>query len=107
MFIIFLEKYLEKGITNIKDINGGFPLNIQKQDTSNVMVLVKNLTGLKNMYQLVSIAHKDNFGNKKPRVTRSDLERYSKAGYIKCNGSCKKSYRFKKYVSACFNSSQR
>ncbi len=25
MFIIFLEKYLEKGITNIKDINGGFP----------------------------------------------------------------------------------
>lgn len=75
MFIIFLEKYLEKGITNIKDINGGFPLNIQKQDTSNVMVLVKNLTGLKNMYQLVSIAHKDNFGNKKPRVTRSDLER--------------------------------
>ena len=75
MFIIFLEKYLEKGIINIKDINGGFPLNIQKQDTSNVMVLVKNLTGLKNMYQLVSIAHKDNFGNKKPRVTRSDLER--------------------------------
>ena len=75
MFIIFLEKYLEKGITNIKDINGGFPLNIQKQDTSNVMVLVKNLTGLKNMYQLVSIAHKDNFGNKKPRVTRSDLKR--------------------------------
>ena len=75
MFIIFLEKYLEKGIINLKDINGGFPLNIQKQDTSNVIVLVKNLTGLKNMYQLVSIAHKDNFGNKKPRVTRSDLER--------------------------------
>lgn len=75
MFIIFLEKYLEKGITNLKDINGGFPLNIQKQDTSNVIVLVKNLTGLKNMYQLVSIAHKDNFGNKKPRVTRSDLKR--------------------------------
>ena len=75
MFIIFLEKYLEKGIKNIKDINGGFPLNIQKQDTSNVIVLVKNLTGLKNMYQLVSIAHKDNFGNKKPRVTRSDLKR--------------------------------
>ena len=75
MFIIFLEKYLERGIKNIKDINGGFPLNIQKQDTINVMVLVKNLTGLKNMYQLVSIAHKDNFGNKKPRITRSDLRR--------------------------------
>ncbi len=73
MFIIFLEKYLEKGIKNIKDINGGFPLNIQKQDTSNVIVLVKNLTGLKNMYKLISIAHKDNFGNKKPRVTRSNL----------------------------------
>ena len=75
MFIIFLEKYLERGIKNIKDINRGFPLNIQKQDTINVMVLVKNLTGLKNMYQLVSIAHKDNFGNKKPRITRSDLRR--------------------------------
>ena len=75
MFIIFLEKYLEKGVTNIKDMNTAFPLNIQKQDTSNVIVLVKNLTGLKNMYQLVSIAHKDNFGNKKPRVARSDLKR--------------------------------
>lgn len=74
MFIIFLEKYIERGAVNMKDINTAFPLNIQKQDTSNVMVLVKNLAGLKNMYQLVSIAHKDNFGNKKPRVRRSDLK---------------------------------
>lgn len=78
MFIIFLQKYLEKGIKNIKDMTSAFPLNIQKQDTVNVMILVKNLTGLKNIYQLVSIAHKDNFGNKKARIKKSDLKKLRK-----------------------------
>ncbi|SJZ42699.1 DNA polymerase-3 subunit alpha [Cetobacterium ceti] len=74
MFIIFLEKYLDKGITNQKDITGAFPLNYQKQGTINVMVLVQNQIGLKNIYRLISEAHIDYFGNKKPRILKSKLE---------------------------------
>ncbi|MDX8335354.1 PolC-type DNA polymerase III [Candidatus Cetobacterium colombiensis] len=73
MFAIFLEKYLEKGIVNQKDMTGAFPLNYKKQDIRNIMVLVKELVGLKNLYKLVSQAHIDYFGNKKPRILRSVL----------------------------------
>lgn len=76
MFIIFMEKYIEKGITNLNEITGAFPINLKKQDTHNVMVLVQNLEGLKNMYRLVSEAHVDYYGNKKPRVLKSHLEKY-------------------------------
>lgn len=76
MFIIFLDRYVEKGITNLKDITGSFPINTKKQDTRNIMVLVKNLTGLKNIYRLISDAHVNNYGNKKPRVMKSLLEKY-------------------------------
>lgn len=82
MFIIFLEKYLEKGIKNVKDMNGGFPLNIQKQDTSNILILVKNPTGLKNLYKLVSFAHKDHFGSKKARILRSEVNQFREGLFI-------------------------
>lgn len=76
MFIIFLDKYAEIGITNLKDMTGAFPINVKKQDTRNVMVLVKNLTGLKNIYRLISEAHINGYGNKKPRIMKSLLEKY-------------------------------
>ncbi len=73
MFAIFLDRYLEAGILNQKDMTGAFPLNYQKQDVRNVMVLVKDLKGLKNLYKLVSKAHIDYFGSKKPRILKSVL----------------------------------
>lgn len=73
LFIIFLEKYIENGIINIEDINAGFPLNIQKQATRNIMVIAKDLTGLKNLYKLVSEAHIDYYGSKKPRVLKTHV----------------------------------
>ncbi|HJH06965.1 MAG TPA: PHP domain-containing protein, partial [Fusobacterium ulcerans] len=76
MFIIFIEKYMEKGITNLNEITGALPINVKKQDTANVIVLVKNLEGLQNMYRLVSEAHVDYYGNKKPRVLKSHIEKY-------------------------------
>lgn len=71
LFIMFLEKYIENGVVNVEDMNGAFPLNIQKQATRNIMVIAKNLTGLQNLYRLVSEAHIDYYGNKKPRVLKS------------------------------------
>lgn len=71
LFIMFLEKYIENGVVNVENMNGAFPLNIQKQATRNIMVIAKNLTGLQNLYRLVSEAHIDYYGSKKPRVLKS------------------------------------
>lgn len=76
MFIIFLDKYKELGIENLEDINGAFPVNVKKQGLRNVIVLVKNQEGLKNMYRLVSEGHINYFGNKKARIPKSILRKY-------------------------------
>jgi DNA polymerase-3 subunit alpha (Gram-positive type) len=73
MFLIFLEKYIEKGAITLKDMNSTFPVNIQKQSTSNIMVLVKDKIGLKNMYKIISESHLNYYGGKKPRITKSFL----------------------------------
>ena len=74
MFIIFLEKYKEKGIEYLKDINKGFEVNVKKQSLKNIMVQVKTQDGLKNMYKLVSEGHIKYFGNKKARIPKSVLK---------------------------------
>lgn len=71
LFIMFLEKYIENGVVNVENMNGAFPLNIQKQATRNIMVIAKNLTGLQNLYRLVSESHINYYGSKKPRVLKS------------------------------------
>ena len=81
MFIIFLEKYLDLGKTNQLEMTGAFPLNYKKQDIRNIMVLVKDLEGLKNMYKLISAGHIEYYGNKKPRILKSVLEK-NRAGLI-------------------------
>lgn len=75
LFIMFLEKYLENGVVNVEDMNGAFPLNIQKQATRNIVIIAKNLTGLQNLYRLVSEAHIDYYGSKKPRVLKSRVDK--------------------------------
>ena len=74
MFNIFLEKYKEKGIEYLKDINKGFEVNVKKQSLKNIMVQVKTQEGLKNMYKLVSEGHIKYFGNKKARIPKSVLK---------------------------------
>lgn len=75
LFIMFLEKYIENGVVNVEDMNGAFPLNIQKQSTRNIVVIAKNLTGLQNLYRLVSEAHIDYYGSKKPRVLKNRVDK--------------------------------
>ena len=74
MFNIFLEKYKERGIEYLKDINKGFEVNVKKQSLKNIMVQVKTQEGLKNMYKLVSEGHIKYFGNKKARIPKSVLK---------------------------------
>lgn len=76
MFIIFLDKYKDKNIKKLKDMNGAFSFNLKKQSLRNIIILVKNQEGLKNLYRIVSEAHINYFGGKKARIPRSFLSKY-------------------------------
>ena len=70
-FALLKEKF---GITMLNQINAtiGNP-DVRKQNTSHIIMLVKNAAGLKNLYKLVSYAHVDYFF-KHPRTPRTVLQ---------------------------------
>ncbi len=63
----------QKGITTVDEINGQLSgVDVKKARPYHQILLAKNLTGLKNLYKLISFSHLKNF-YKKPRITRSKL----------------------------------
>ncbi|GAA0723025.1 PolC-type DNA polymerase III [Clostridium malenominatum] len=72
----------EKNILSLEDINKEYfkNINIKTLPTYHLIVLAKNMTGLKNLYKLISESHLDHF-YKRPRMPKSLIEKY-KEGLI-------------------------
>ncbi|TYQ13037.1 UNVERIFIED_CONTAM: DNA polymerase-3 subunit alpha (Gram-positive type) [Acetivibrio alkalicellulosi] len=66
-----IEILKEKNVTTIDDIQSalGNSINYKQANTNHAIILVKNYTGLKNLYKIVSKSHLEYF-YKKPRVPK-------------------------------------
>ena len=75
IFMVFCNSLIRKGINDVSDINCELADETIRQytDLYHIIILVKNMTGLKNLYKLVSMSHLDNF-YRKPRITKEVLE---------------------------------
>lgn len=74
IFISFIDMLKRKCLTNVSEINVQLVDESIKQytDLYHVILLVKDMTGLKNLYKLVSTSHLDNF-YRKPRISKEVL----------------------------------
>jgi DNA polymerase-3 subunit alpha (Gram-positive type) len=77
MMLKFIEMMRDKGIHNVEDINriASGAGNYKTLESYHIVLLVKNMTGLRYLYKLISMAHLDYF-YKKPRIPRSLLMQY-------------------------------
>lgn len=77
IFIKCVEMLKEKDIYCLDEVddNVSESFDYKKVDSYHAIILVKNLTGLKNLYKIVSESHLDYF-YKKPRVPKSILMKY-------------------------------
>ncbi|QZY57467.1 PolC-type DNA polymerase III [Crassaminicella profunda] len=76
IFIEFLSMLKEKEIRKLSQLNDLYAksVDVKKLDTFHVIILVKNYTGLKNLYKIISESHIDHF-HKRPRIPKSLLSK--------------------------------
>ena len=67
----------EKNILDLNTLNSEFlgDFDIKKANTYHVIILVKNLIGLKNLYKLISFSNLDYF-HRRPRLPKTLIESY-------------------------------
>ena len=74
IFLKILNMLEEKNIINFNQINSlGSNKDISKEETFHIIIIAKNLIGLKNLYKLVSESH-INYFHRRPRIPKSLIE---------------------------------
>ena len=77
IFVKFIEMLDENNIFTMEDINifSSRTINYKKLKPYHAIILAKNTTGLKNLYELVSLSHIDYYF-RRPRIPKSLLMKY-------------------------------
>ncbi len=80
IFLHMLEELAEREIATLEGLNTGLKAkNVLSRRNHHLILLVQNLTGLKNLYKIVSKSHIEHFASGKskgPRVPRSLLNQH-------------------------------
>ena len=87
IFVKMMNMVLSKGAYKLSEIDDVYETDIKLMDTMNTMILVQNQKGLRNLYELVSRAHIDFYGQKKPRIPKSLLNELRDGLIIASSGS--------------------
>ncbi|MBS4960947.1 MAG: PolC-type DNA polymerase III, partial [Clostridiales bacterium] len=74
IFIKFVDMLQEKGIYHVDDINvfSSKTVNYKKLKAHHAIILVKNQTGMRNLYELISSSH-INYFFRRPRIPKSEF----------------------------------
>ena len=77
IFLKLIDMLEENDVNNLDDINiySSRTVNYNKLKSYHAIILVKNLTGLRNLYELISMSHLEYF-HKQPRIPKSKLMQY-------------------------------
>lgn len=77
MMMKFIDMIKDKGIEDVAEINSLVEneARYRSQESYHIILLVKNMVGLKNLYKLISMSHLDYF-YKRPRIPKSLLMQY-------------------------------
>ncbi|MDO4531066.1 MAG: PolC-type DNA polymerase III, partial [Bacillota bacterium] len=75
VFRIFIDMLVEKKIFHVDDINvySSRTINHSKLKAYHAIIRAQNYTGLRNLYELVSLSHIDYFARRRPRIPKSEL----------------------------------
>ena len=74
VFVKFIEMLTDKDVFTVDDINVfcSRTINYNKLKSNHIIILAKDYTGLRNLYELISVSHLEYFF-KRPRIPKSKL----------------------------------
>ncbi|VWL85562.1 PolC-type DNA polymerase III [Oceanivirga miroungae] len=87
LFIELIKRVLTENVKTLKDVNEKLQLDIEVAEVNVTNILLKSQKGLPTLYKLVSDSLIYNYGNKLPRIKKSDLEKNREELLIASNPS--------------------